>query len=147
MHAAIIATQMGIDVRFANSGDLDFVSQDGYIPRQVVGRKIDLAEVIVAEVDDALVGYLRLEYLWSIVPYVALISVVEPHRRRGVGKAMLAFLSEFLRKNEHSALYSSSTGNEPEPQEWHVHVGFEPAGAIEDINPGGIAEVFFRLAL
>ena len=138
---------MSIAVRFARPDDLDFVSRDGYIPREVVARKIALEEVIVAEVGGEAVGYIRLEYLWSIVPYMALIHVLEAHRRKGVGKALLRFTTDHLRRQGHTYFYSSSQSNEPEPQAWHRHVGFEPAGGIEGINEDGSTEVFFRLAL
>ena len=136
-----------IEVRFANLGDLDFVGQDGYIPTEVVKRKIVWNEVVVAVRDCGLVGYLRLEYLWSLVPYIALIQVLTEHRRQGVGKAMLQFIEEFLHERGHNTLYSSSQVNEPEPQAWHRHMGFEECGIINGINAGGAGEVFFRKRL
>jgi len=60
-------------VRFAVLADLDFVRRDGFIPREVMARKVAQSEVFVAEAGGQLVGHLRLEYLWSLVPYVALI--------------------------------------------------------------------------
>lgn len=138
---------MGVSVRFAVLSDLDFVSRDRFIPQEVVARKIELAEVIVAEKDGQLAGYLRLEYLWSLVPYVALIWVTPERRKQGIGRAMIAFAGEFLRQDGHDALYSSSQANEPAPQAWHRHVGFEECGIIAGINEGGIGEVFFRKCL
>jgi len=44
-------------------------------------------------------------------------------------------------------LFSSSQANEPEPQAWHRHVGFEECGFIAGINEGGVGEVFFRKVL
>lgn len=137
----------GPDVRFASQGDLPFVSRDRYLPSEVVARKIALDEVIVAEVEGERVGYLRLEYLWSTVPYVALIDVLEAHRGRGIGKALLAFAVDFLRGRGHAALYSSFQSNEPAPRAWHLHVGFEPAGAIAGLNEDGSDELFVRLPL
>lgn len=135
-----------IRVRVATGSDLAYVSQDGYVPREVVARKVELGEVFLAERDGP-VGYLRLEHLWSIVPYIALIRVDEGMRRRGVGRALLAYVTDRLRDAGHAALYSSSTGNEPEPQAWHRHMGFEDAGALQGLNEGGVDEVFFRLPL
>ena len=134
----------GASVRFAVPSDLDFVSRDGYIPKETVALKIDLGEVVVAEANGQAVGYLRLGYLWSLVPYLALIWVVPEHRKQGIGKAMIAYVSEFLRENGHDALYSSSQADEAEPQAWHRHVGFEECGIIAGINRGGVGEVFFR---
>jgi len=46
--------------------------------------------VYIAFRGDRPVGYLRLQWLWSKLPYVELVLVLEPHRRTGVGRALLA---------------------------------------------------------
>lgn len=127
--------------------DLDFVQQDHHLATAIVQRKIEEREVIVAEINDSLVGYVRLEYLWSRIPYIALIRVLPEYQRRGVGTALLSYTEEFLREQGHKALYSSSQVDEVEPQAWHRHVGFEECGIIAGINEGGIGEVFFRKPL
>jgi len=136
-----------IQVRFAGLQDLPFVSQDGYIPPEGVVRKIEAREVILAEIDGQPVGYLRLEYLWSLVPYIALVTVEPACRRIGVGQAMLGFVLHFLAEAGHEWLYSSSQADEPEPQAWHRHMGFQDCGILTGINPGGVSEVFFRKAI
>ena len=138
---------MGISVRLAESGDLAFVSQDGYVDGAVVRRKIEQREVFVAEVDGEPAGYLRIELLWSLQPYIALIRVLEPYRKRGVGRALLAGLEDALRSAGHGALFSSSQADEPEPQAWHRHMGFAECGIIRGVNEGGVGEVFFRKPL
>jgi len=134
-------------VRFATLNDLDFVARDHYIPTEVVRHKIEQQEVVVAERQGSPVGYARLEYLWSTVPYIALIWVLPEHRRQGAGKAMLRFMEDYLRENGHQQLFSSSQVDEAEPQAWHRHVGFEECGLIGGINDGGVGEVFFRKRL
>ncbi len=136
-----------IRVRFANANDIEYVSQDQFIPVEVVARKIEQCEVIVAEVDGDPVGYLRLEYLWSLVPFIALIIVDPAYRRMGVGRAILDFTLAYLSQNNHQWLYSSSQADEPEPQAWHRHMGFEDCGIITGINEGGVSEIFFRLKI
>ncbi len=131
-------------VRLANLNDLSFVSSDGYIPQDVVKRKIECDEIFVAERGGERVGYLRLEYLWSLVPYIALIRVAESHRRTGIGRALLAHIEAALESQGHTALYSSSQADESPPQEWHRHHGFEECGIIAGLNEGGVGEVFFR---
>jgi GNAT superfamily N-acetyltransferase len=133
-----------IHVRLANMRDLAYVSRDQFIPAEVVARKIEWREVILAEIDGKPVGYLRLEFLWSVVPYIALITVDLSHRRVGVGRAMLDFTLAYLSENNHEWLYSSSQADEPEPQAWHRHMGFQDCGIITGINEGGVSEVFFR---
>lgn len=104
-------------------------------------------KVIVAERGGIPVGYMRLEYFWSIVPYIALIWVLPEHRRQGAGKATLRYVEDHLRDRGHHQLFSSSQVNEAAPQAWHRHVGFEECGIIAGINDGGVGEVFFRKRL
>jgi GNAT superfamily N-acetyltransferase len=134
-------------VRFASRADLDFVTQDHYISADVVRRKVDCQEVVVAQRNEHLIGYLRFEYLWSLVPYLALIYVQPDYRRQGISRAMLHYLESFLRQKGHGALYSSSQANEPPPQAWHRTAGFEECGFIAGINAGEIGEIFFRKQL
>ena len=136
-----------LTTRFALASDLDFVGQDHSLLPAIVRRKIQWREIIVAEFNDDLAGYLRLEYLWSKVPYLALIRVLPEYRGQGVGKALLTFTEEFLRAEGQTTLYSSSQANEAEAQAWHRQSGFEECGMIAGVNEGGIGEVFFRKEL
>jgi GNAT superfamily N-acetyltransferase len=135
-----------VSVRFASPADLGFLQQRSHIPPEIVKRKVEWQEVVVAEWKGGLIGSLHLEYLWSSVPYIALIYVLSEYQRQGVGKALLRFVETFLREQGHSALYSSSQVDEPGPQAWHRHVGFEECGIVAGINKG-VGEVFFRKRL
>ena len=133
----------GISVRFATLADLDFLQQRSHVPAQIVRRKVEWQEIVVAEWEGSLIGSLHLEYLWSSVPYIALIYVRTEYQRQGVGRALLRFVETFLSEQGYSALYSSSQVDEREAQAWHRHVGFEECGIIAGINKG-VGEVFFR---
>lgn len=134
-------------VRFATPDDLDWCAVHEDIPPAILARKIAVNEVLIAESAGERVGFLRLEYLWSQVPYIALIRVLEPYRQQGVGRAILAFLESYLCEHEHTVLMSSSQVDEPPPQAWHRHMGFVECGFLAGINPGGVGEVFFRKTL
>lgn len=139
--------QPAIAVRAATEGDLPFVSQDGYLPGRVVRRKVGEGDVFIALRAGEPVGYLRLEWLWSRLPYIELVRVLEPHRRAGVGRALLAHAEAEVARQGHRALYSSSQADEPEPQAWHRRMGFEECGLLAGLNEGGVGEVFFRKAI
>ncbi len=133
-----------ISVRAASADDLDLVGRDGYLPKGVLQKKIEAGEVFLVNLDDIPCGYLRLEFLWSVIPYIALIWVREDQRKKGAGRALLEFVEGHLQDQGHTCLYSSSQVNEPPPQAWHRHMGFEECGLISGINEGGLGEVFFR---
>ena len=135
-------------VRFAVPDDVQWcVETDPHIPPDVLRRKIDLGEVILAVAGERTIGCLRLEYLWSSVPYIGVIYVWEDYHRKGVGRALVEFARAFLLERGHSTLYSSSEAGEPGPQAWHRAIGFEECGFLAGINEGGVGEVFFRLEL
>jgi ribosomal protein S18 acetylase RimI-like enzyme len=129
--------------------DIDVCRQKDYdhVTSDIFEFKIRQKEIILAEVDGVVVGFLRLEYLWSHIPYIGLIVVDEDFRKKGIGRSILRFLEDYLISKGHDALYSSSQVNEEEPQAWHRHMGFEECGIISGINPKGIGEVFFRKAI
>lgn len=137
---------MSISVRLAEVGDLAFVGQDRYLESALLERKVEDGEVFLAEIDGVPAGYLRLEFLWSTQPYIALVRVIEAHRGKGVGKAMLAYVEDVLRSSGHPSLLSSSQADEPEPQAWHRHMGFVECGIINGLNEG-VGEIFFTKQL
>jgi GNAT superfamily N-acetyltransferase len=136
-------------VRFATPDDLDWCAEIDHTVSDFmfIQRKIGSDEVLIAEIDGQRKGYLRLDYLWSNVPYIGLIYVLESARKQGIGRALLSFLEKHLRSNGYTTLLSSSQVDEPSPQAWHRHMGFEECGILNGINPGGVGEVFFRKVL
>jgi GNAT superfamily N-acetyltransferase len=136
-----------VSVRIAESADLDFVSKDGYIPKDEVSWKIQRKECFVLSVDDQPVGYLRIEYLWSMLPFISLVIIQAAYRKRGYSRDLLGFVEEFLKEKGHKVLFSSSQADEPLPQAWHRHMGFEECGVINGVNAGGVGELFFKKEL
>lgn len=133
-------------VRFARPGDLPHLCElDHTADRQSVERLIAQQQFIVAELNDAIVGLIRLEYIWTVRPYIGLIWIAPDSRKRGLSRRLLAYLCEYLSGQGHQVLFSSSQADEPEPQAWHRHVGFVDSGRVEGVNAGGVDEVIFRL--
>lgn len=134
-------------VRLAQPADLAFVSRDGYVPQEIILHKIKQEECFILEVDGQSAGYLRLEFLWSLIPYISLVMILETYRKKGFSRDLLGFVESHLRERGFNVLYSSSQADEPTPQAWHRYMGFEECGIINGINAGGIGEIFFRKTL
>lgn len=134
---------LNLTARWAKITDLDLLQTSGHVhlPESILRRKIEWYEVVIAIVDDAPIGYLYLDYLWSIVPFIAMIWVLDEHRHQGVGKELLRFVETQARAQGQNILYSSSQLDEPEPQAWHRHMGFEECGILAVITMG--REKFF----
>ena len=135
-------------VRFAGPEDLEWcVVEDSYVTEKIIRNKIVNDEILVVELDGQLIGYIRLEFLWSSIPYIGLIFVNDEYRKAGIGRKMMDHLEDHLRAHGHDIVMSSSQANEPEPQAWHRAVGFEECGIINGLNEGDIGEIFFRKKL
>jgi len=135
-------------VKFARAADVIACSDfDNSISEAVLDHKMHNKEIVVAELDGQIVGYLRLEYLWSKIPYIALIRVDQSHRSKGCSRAILNFVEQQLIKQGYKLLLSSSQGAAPLLQQWHCAMGFEECGVINGINPNGVGEIFFRKLL
>lgn len=139
-------------IKFAESKDIKSVYRiDPQLKKlksvavKKIKEKVRDKEIIIARVDNEVVGVLRLAYLWLSLPYIEMIYILENFRKQGLGKKMLKFLENHLKESGYQYLLTSSQEDEKEPQQWHKKMGFEKCGALAKINlPGSQArEVFF----
>ena len=139
---------ISITVRFATKADLTaLLAFDHGTRSEVLESKIELYEMIVAERLGEIIGYLKLEYIWSKIPYISLIILKQTFRGKGIGTLMLNYLVDFLKMNGYTTLLSSSQVDEASPQNWHRKKGFSECGILNGINEGGVGEVFFKMVL
>lgn len=133
-------------IRFANQKDLKATMEfDLHKNEEVISNKIDMKEVIVAELDNKVVGCLKIEYIWTHIPFISYIVVKDGLRGSGIGESLLNFLEEYLKKEKNSEfLLSSSMTDTTKAQKWHIRRGFEECGFITSINENNVGEVFFR---
>lgn len=141
--------------RLAKPDDLPALAElDPWPAAEAWQRMIGNDEVLVLPGDDAeqatsggVLGLIHYTRLWADVPFLNMI-VLAPHARgKGYSRVLLDDLVQRLRAQGYAALLSSSQTDEPEPQAWHVHMGFTSNGIIENIADEGIGEVVFRLIL
>ena len=136
-----------IEVRTAGPDDLEYINQHHCLTSKEILRKIENDEIFLLIVDGVSAGQLRIMFLWSQVPIIELIYIDRTFRKRGYSHVLLGTVEAHLRKHDCEVLFSSSQMDEPKPQAWHRHMGFEACGVIDGLNEGGIREVFFKKAL
>ncbi len=139
---------MSAAVRPARAEDIPALHQrDPWPKAHVWQQKITNGEVMVLTFDGSVVGVARYAVLWTTVPFLGLIEIDAAHRGKGYSRLLLSFLKTHLRAQGYVALLSSSQTNEPEPQRWHLHMGFSSNGIIENIMDEGVGELIYRLML
>ena len=97
----------------------------------------------MADLDGELVGLLRLDYLWSSIPHVAQVRVVEPHRREGIGRALVTFVEQQARSRGTNKILSSTRPDKIGAHAWHRQIGFTDCGSLEGFGPNGEPTMFF----
>ena len=51
-------------VRFANDKELDWIVKNEDIPKNIIKRKIEEKEMIVVKIQDNIMGFIRIEFIW-----------------------------------------------------------------------------------
>jgi len=121
-------------IRLTQNSDISALQAIDPWPKEVIlEQKIENKEIIVLELDKQIIGLARYAILWTTVPFLGLIEIKAEHHKKGYSVLLLNFLKEHLRSQGYVALLSSSQTDEPEPQAWHVHMGFTTNGIIENI--------------
>ena len=139
---------MDLKIRFAEMHDLDScVELDLHKNTDIIKNKITMNEVIVAEVNNEVIGCLKIEYIWTHLPFISYIVIRKDFRSSGIGKSMLSFLEEHLREDGQSTLLSSTMTDAVNPQKWHLKMGFIECGILCGINENGVGEIFFKKSL
>ncbi len=134
--------------RLASEADIPALRALDRWPSEAAWRRaVGHEAVLVLEDDGALIGLAHYSVLWTTVPFLGLIHVVPEHQGRGLSRLLLGALIDHLRVQGYVALLSSSQTDEPEPQAWHLHMGFAPNGIIENIADEGVGELVYRLML
>lgn len=139
---------MDIIIRFAKTEDLDScLKLDLHKNIEVVLNKITMNEVIVCEVDNIIVGCLKIEYLWTHLPFISYIVVQDSFRTFGIGSKLLSFLENHLKSKGCSFLLSSTMTDAITPQKWHIKKGFQECGVLCGINDHNVGEIFYKKTL
>ena len=138
-------TEKAINVSFADISDLFWiVENDTHIPKEIIERKLQENEYLIARMNGEPVGCLRFGLLWSMIPFIEVIWVEDRFQRRGIGRELVCCLEDHARSKRQKIIMSSSQADEPDAQAFHRSIGFRDAGALSDMRPlQSVTEVFF----
>lgn len=115
-------------------------ARDHHVHETLLQRKISEREIILAESESVILGWLRYGYFWDSIPFMNMLQIAEAHRRKGIGKQLMHFWESEMKKREHTMVMTSSQSDE-DAQHFYRKLGYAYAGSLT--LPGAPLEVIF----
>ena len=120
----------GAVLRPAAEGDFDFIrTLDCHISDVELRRKIAAGLVLLIADGSRRCGVLRWGLFWDNTPFLNLICLAEPFRRRGLGSRALAEWEEARRRAGYKLVLTSTLSNE-EAQHFYRRRGYRDCGCL-----------------
>ncbi len=129
-------------IRLATIDDLEFlIRHDHHVLREVMQGKIADSQVYMALDRDDTVGWLRYGLFWDLVPFMNMLYLLEPYRRKGLGRHLVERWEEDMRERGFEYVLTSTQSDE-EGQHFYRRLGYVDSGAL--LLPGEPTELILR---
>jgi len=126
----------------ANEQDTAYlVENDTHVDEAVIRRKIRRGEILVAELQGNIVGWLRFGWFWDRIPFMNLLHVQQEFRDQGIGTALITDWERRMRESGHKQVMTSTFSSE-RAQHLYRKLGYIDTGSI--LLPGEPLEILFR---
>ena len=132
-------------VRTATMNELPLIAErDNHISREELTTLISLSRVAVAEDNEGFLGWMRWNLFWNNIPFLNMLYLLEPHRGKGYGKAMMDWWeSEMLHQDFNTLM--TSTASDEYAQHFYRKLGYTAVGGF--ILPDDPYELIFAKKL
>lgn len=136
-----------MEIRCATAADFDaLVSCDSLARehsdrRDFIARAIEDAEVYVACLGAAIVGYAVLEHTFFGNGFISLLYIAPKHRRQGYGSALMGHVESLCRTPK---LFTSTNQSNTIMQSLLEKLGFAESGWIDNLDEGDPELVYFK---
>jgi len=117
-------------IRYAEITDYPWLKRnDIHISADVLKQKINLKEVYVVQEDNELIGWLRYNLFWDNIPFMNMLYLLEKYRRKGMGKRLVYYWENEMRKKGFKNVLTSTLSNE-EAQHFYRKIGYSEIGGF-----------------
>lgn len=132
-------------IRDATESDLEamyavvhIISEEGS-RRQHIREWVDAGRAIVALIDEVVVGYAVIEYIFFSNGFISMLMVDKANRRKGVAAALVKHLEEICKTDK---LFTSTNKSNKPMQGLMQSMSYEPSGTVYNLDEGD-PELFY----
>lgn len=128
-------------IRTANTDDLPLIAEyDHHVSSQELRNLLTLGRVAIAEDGESFLGWLRWNLFWDSTPFLNMLYLLEPHRGKGHGKAMMQWWETEMGRLGFSTVMTSTASDE-NAQHFYVNLEYTAIGGFS--LPGDPYELIF----
>jgi len=119
-----------INIDYASQDCLDFlIVHDHYVTGDVMEKKVQNGEVIIARGCNNIIGWLRFGYFWDQIPFMNMLFIFEGFRGKGIGTELVRFWEEEMLKKGFKMVLTSTLSNET-AQHFYRKLGYKDSGCL-----------------
>lgn len=117
------------------------LDNDGHVSKELIENKLKEKEIIIAsDEDNKIIGWLRYSYFWDNTPFMNMLYINENYRNKGIGKELVLFWENEMKKKGYEFLMTSTLSNE-EAQHFYRKLGYKDSGSL--LLPNEPLEIIF----
>lgn len=117
---------------------------DRHISEPELKNLVSCGRILVAEEDGVFCGWLRWNLFWDNTPFMNMLYLLESHRGKGYGKALVEFWEEEMKASGYRMVLTSTQSNEY-AQHFYQKLGYLGIGGF--LLPGDPYEIIFSKEL
>lgn len=129
-------------IEYGSEVNFQFIlDNDRHVSKELIENKLKEKEIIIAsDEDNKIIGWLRYSYFWDNTPFMNMLYINENYRNNGIGKELVLFWENEMKKKGYELLMTSTLSNE-EAQHFYRKLGYKDSGSL--LLPNEPLEIIF----
>ncbi|MFC1615892.1 GNAT family N-acetyltransferase [Patescibacteria group bacterium] len=116
---------------YASKKHLEWLlKNDRYMKKATLKKKISDKQIIIIQSDKETLGWLRFGLIWDDTPFMHMLFIIEKKRQQGIGKKLVKFWENEMKKLKHDYVITSTQSNE-DAQHFYRKLGYKDSGSME----------------
>lgn len=118
-------------IEYGSESDFQFIlDNDRHISKELIKNKLREKEIIIAKnQENQIIGWLRYGYFWDNIPFMNMLYLYESYRNKGIGKELVIFWENEMKKKGYNLVMTSTLSNE-QAQHFYRKLGYKDSGSL-----------------